>query len=391
MRPNSAIMQTISTKHVLTADYLGTPFGSTSVSYAAAAPFLTWGETGLANTIAMHDAGIKTMTYVTPNRTYGPGTGMYTSDESTFAHTCSGYRVYDSWDGKTEYVMNPASPDMRTLFHNYVEGMLSHGHLDAVFADVAGPLSAYNKYDPFKPGLPCGYSDSSWLSAEIGLKDASPVPVIFNGLSELNGKAPSLSLELLNAEKTLGGTMENCYTSNTLPKESSWLWAVVENTELETAAKNKQFHCYENNTNAASYETDVRMYAYASFLLTYNPKTSVYRSEFKTPSGFHVLPETEFVPLYPMVATPSNVSGLEQRGGTYARQFKYCYLHGSYVGPCAVVVNPDPHYSHPFPYTTYHHTLYISGNDVLEGGIVSSRGAAPPSYLGPEEARIVFL
>ncbi len=39
----------IAQKHLLTGDYLGTPWGTTSVSPAQAAPFLNWAETNVSN------------------------------------------------------------------------------------------------------------------------------------------------------------------------------------------------------------------------------------------------------------------------------------------------------------------------------------------------------
>lgn len=375
--------------HVLTADYLGGTYGTHSISWSSAAPDLTWAFTTIADSTGIHAAGIKTMDYIDPDRT-SVGTPLYTSDSSTFALSCTGARVYDTWDSVTEWVMNPASASMRAIFAAYVASVALHGKFDAVFEDTAGPLSAYAGSDPFSPGYPCGYSDSSWINDEIGLNQSSPLPVIFNGLSKFNDEAPSMSLGLLAGSNTVGGNLEGCYSTTSQPKLWSWIWRADENTELDVAAKNKLFICLAENRAAASSETDQRLYAYASFLLTYDPSTSVYWSEFATTTGLHVMPETGLVTLDPVVSAPANVSSLEQSGGTYARQYGKCYYKGSYVGPCAVVVNSDYSLSHPFPYSQYHHTMTLSGSGVLDGGSVSFSGPAPPSTLPPLEARIVF-
>lgn len=374
--------------HVTTADYLGPPYGTTSVSWSQAAQYLTWAETGTGDADAIAASGMKTMEYEDPNRT-NVGGPMYTSNAATFATTCSGVRVHDQWDGAIEYVMNPASSAMRTVFADYVAQQKALGHFDAIFEDTAGPLSEIQVYDPFYPSLPCDYSDSAWTSAEIGLNQSVPLPVVFNGLSDLNGHSPSLSMGLLAGSNTIGGNFEECYSSNSQLKAPGWYWAATENTELEVTARNKLFECMVGDMNAASSQIDSRIYAYASFLLTYNPSTSVYRTEYATPSGLHVMPESELVPLSPTTAYPSSISALEQSGGTYARQFGQCFLKGVYVGKCAVVVNPNGT-SAPFPYTTYHHTLVISGNGVLDSGTVATDGPAPPSTLGGIEAAIVF-
>lgn len=329
------------------------------------------------------------MTYVAPNRT-ASGNRLYTTDNTTFAHTCDGYRIYDYWDNHDEWVMNPSATSMRNLFAKYVSYLSSQGHLDGLFEDSAGSLKAGEVYHPFYPGLPCSYSDSAWITAEIGLSQAPSVPVIVNALSALNGHLPSVNIALLNGSNTIGANMEDCYSTNSQPKEDGWLWLAVENTELQVAAKGKLFECMLNNNNSASSQLDARLFAYASFLLTYNPSTSVYRTMLHTSSGLHVMPETELVPLQPVASAPYSVTGLEKTAHIYARQYNACYLRGTLVGSCAVVVNTDRYYAHPFPYTQYHHTFVISGGGVLDGGTVSTAGAAPPKSLPALEARIVF-
>ena len=379
--------------HVITADYLGAPWGTTKVAYAAAAPYLDWAETGTADSGAISAAGIKTMMYVDPNRSQsGTGDPMYTSDETTFAHDCRGARVYDTYSSsKRQYVMNQSASSMRALFSSYVKNLTRMGHIDALFEDDGGALSAFAVYWPFN-AMPCDYSDSTWIAEEIGLNTYTSIPLIINGLSGLDGHAPSLALGLITGSEVLGGTYEQCYTSITQPKQDTWLWAAIEDTELSVVNRDKAFQCLGTNTTAAASATDARIYAYASFLLTYSPSTSIYRSEFATSTGLHVMPETAFVPTAPSIASPATISGLEQSGGTYARQYGACYLRGTLIGACAVVVNPDRSSSRAFPYPSsdYHHSLSITGSGVLDGGSVSASGSAPPSSLGPDEAVIAL-
>ena len=376
--------------HVLTADYLGSPWGSNAIAYSTVAHYLTWAETGTPDASAIAAAGIKTMLYTNPNRTTpGVGDELYTTDDSTFAHTCTSGRLYDSKDGVTEWVMNPSSGNLRTLYAGYVRQKQALAHFDAVFEDVAGPLSEFEPYDPFKPGYPCSYTDSAWIDGEIGLAHSSPLPVFANSLSGLNGHSPSLSLALLNDSNTIGATFEECYSWTNQKKAPTWYWAAIENTEIAMAEKHKLFQCLAEDTYSAGSEVDARRYLYASFLLTYDPNTSIYRNEFATASGVHVMPEAELVPLSPVVTEPTAIGALEQPGGTYARKFNACYLRRSYAGPCAVVVNPS-YNTQSFPFTTYHHTLTFSGGGALDGGSVSIDGPAPPSSLPPLEAEIVF-
>jgi hypothetical protein len=147
--------------------------------------------------------------------------------------------------------------------------------------------------------------------------------------------------------------------------------------------------CVLRDLNSASSETDPRIYTLASFLMTYNPSTSILWDQYATPSGFHVEPESQLVVLDPLVAAPSSVSALLQTGGTYGRQYKECFVAGQYVGPCAVVVNSNSTAA-PFPFPQYTHTLVLSGSGVLDGGSVATNGPAPPLTLPGDEAAIVF-
>ena len=376
-------------KHVQTADYLGSSLSRSSVDYASAAPFLTWAETDPANANAITAAGMQTMVYIAPFKG-SPGNALYTSNSSTFALTCSGSRIYDIWDGTQEWAMNPNSSELRTLFANYVNSLLSQGGLNAIFEDNAGSLSAAAVYAPVVPGLPCDYSDSGWLADETSFNQTSPRPVVVNALSDLNGHSPSVNIALLNGSNTIGANMEDCYSTTTQPEEGGWAWQAMENTELQVEARNKFFHCMSNNTSSASSSLPARIYAYASFLLTYDAYIGVYRTEFATPSGFHVLPETEFVPMEPVVGAPSSVASLEVSTNVYARQYNACYLRGELIGACAVVVNMDGFSAHPFPYSQYHHTLALSGSGVLDGGTVSVSGSAPPSRI-PNLGAVIAL
>lgn len=380
----------ISQKHVLTADYLGKPYGTTAVSPTQAAPYLSWAQVEWENADATSGAGIKTQEYADPNRTTaGDGDPFYTSDETTFAHDCYGNRVTVKYaSGLTMYQMNIGASSMQTLFANYVARIASLGHYDAIWEDEPGPLSE-EVYEPFS-AMPCNYSDAEWESYGIALDQASSIPVIINGINLLDKKALSLALTLMTGSNTMGGNYEGCYSTTSHPKMYSWLWTDMENTQLQLENENKLFECQLRDTNAASSNTDARLFAYASFLLTYSPSSSVIWEEYATPSGFHVEPESGLVALQPLQATPATVSSLQTSGGTYARQYAQCYFRGTFVGACAVVVNPDPLYSHPFPLSGYTRSLTLTGGGVLDGGTVSTNGPAPPSTLGPEEAAIVF-
>jgi hypothetical protein len=383
----------ISMTHVLTGDYLGGYYGTHSISWSAAAPYLTWAQTNLADASAIAAAGIKTQDYVDPNRLQGSGDPMWaytTNDEAAFAHTCDGTRVQYLTSAYTQYQTDPSDATYQNSFHNWTASQASQAHFDAMFEDNAGPLTEAQAFGSFSPGLPCNYSDSAWIAAGQAFDQASAVPVILNGIQAFNGSSLSQSLQLLQSTNAIGGNFEHCYSDNNAPKSYGSVWQMTENTELAVGAQKKLFECMLRNTGDGASSVDTRLYAYASFLLTYDPQSSVYWEEFGTSSGLHVFPEQQLVALNPVSATPSDVSSLQVQGGAYGREYGQCYIAGAFVGPCAVAVNPDQNFSKPFPYPQYTHTLVLSGAGVLDGGSMAANGAAPPTYLQPEQAAIVF-
>ncbi|MBV8148642.1 MAG: hypothetical protein JO092_06100 [Candidatus Eremiobacteraeota bacterium] len=366
--------------HLLTADYLGAPYGTSSISWASAAPYLNWAQTTTQDADAVSAAGIKTEYYTDPNDTSNDGDPLYTSNPATFALSCSGSRVTYEYNGKTFYLMNIGSPAMRALYASYVGSITATAHFNGMFEDQAGALNS--------PPYPCNYNNSTWIAYGQQLIQAAPSPIMVGGLEDLNGHNVSLTVGLLSASNAIGGNYEHCYSDDGTPKMHSWVWQAMEDTELEVGQQGKLFRCQLRNDGNAGDNTDARIYALASFLLTYNPSTSILWEEFSTPSGLHVMPESGLVALSP-ATNPSTLSSLQQSGGAYARQFNQCYYRGSSIGACAVVVNPN-YNSVPFPFTQYHHTLYLSGDGVLDGGKLYTSGGAPSSSLPAEEAAIVF-
>lgn len=374
----------IAQKHLLTADYLGGYYGSHSIAWSTAAHYLNWASTNQVDANAISGAGIKTMYYTNPNRTQSTDP-MFTSDETTFAHDCNNNRITTTFNGITQYVMDVRSASLAKLYHDTIASKIAGAHFDAVFQDDDGLLGAY----AISP-LPCNYTDSAWTSGSAAVGSAAPAPVIFNGLSSLNGHNVSASVPWVNNANTLGGNFEHCYSDDAQAKQSAWMWQAVENTELAVAARKALFICMLRDTSDAATQTDARLYALASFLLTYDPGTSMLWEGFGTPSGFHVMPESQLVVLNPKTSTPSDISGLLTSSGVYGREYSSCYIAGAFVGPCAVAVNSDPSLSHAFPYPQYTHSLTISGSGIVDGGSIATNGPAAPTYMPATSAVIAF-
>jgi len=370
--------------HVLTSAWIKQ---SDHISPGPAAPYLDWAAVNGADANAFSAAGIKTILYTDPNRTY-PGQPMYTNDESTFAHDCSGNRITINGRPGPTYQMDPNSPDLVQLWSAWVSWELNGGiHYDAIFDDDAD--SVHNTSAP-----PCGFDQISWSAASNLMNASLNLPVIYNGLGTLADGVtkPPPSIEL--NPTAFGGSLEGCYLNIGLsnPFPIKVVWQNYEETELTMSGLHKLFFCRNLKLTPADTSYAQRMYMYASFLLTYDPGSSVISEKFSTPSNVEVMPESGLVALDPLQPEPADISGLSTAPFTYGRQYADCFLNGLAIGGCAAVVNVDgPKHAHPFPWPgVYNHTLVLQGAGILDGGIASVDGPAPAANIAGTSAEIAI-
>jgi hypothetical protein len=366
--------------HVLTADYLGGYAGTHSVSASQAAPVLSWAEVNIQDANSTSGAGIKTMEYIDPFE-QASSDPLYSS--GAFAHDCSGNNIVVPYD-TSELLMDPGSSTLANALYNWQAGQESQGHLDAFFYDNTDDTWGLTT-------LPCGVTSSTWDSENWSLIAGSNYPVVFNGYG-MNSDAEAL----IGNSNVIGAMLEDAYGQRvdagpTVPYTTGSDWVNNENLQLNAVNVGKLFFCYNTPTSDASYSIQLRLYIYASFLIGYGPSSSVLWEYFYTPSGLHVFPETELVPLDPLISSASSVSSFA-RGGVYVREYANCYLNGSGVGHCAAVVNSSSSSSYYLPSLSqsYSHTLSISGYGILDGGSVSASGPAPPASLPPETGVILI-
>ena len=370
--------------HVLTYDVY-TRAGE--VDPVIAAPYLDYAELPYKDVNAFDAAGIKTILYTDPNRTY-VGQPMYTQDESTFAHDCSGNRITVGHRRYVTYQMDPRSPDLEPLWNNWVYGLLNAGYnYSYIFEDAANNIHNDS-------AVPCGYDEASWTAASNANDTLLGQPILYNGLGTLadgvNNPPPSL---LLNPT-TWGGHLEGCYGNitvvNPLPKTA--VWHNFETSELTMATLQKPFFCRGLSSPPAETAYAQRIYQYASFLLTYDPGTSAISEKFSTASNLSVFPEETLVALQPLIPLPASVNKLKTSHWTYGRQYAACYLAGQLIGSCAAVVNADnPTVSHPFPWPgVYTHTLVLNGSGITDGGTASAAGPPPPDMVPGTSAVIAI-
>lgn len=368
--------------HVLTFAWIE---AKDHVSPTLAAPYLDWAEVQGADANAFSAAGIKTVLYTNPNRTY-PGQPMYTQDESTFAHDCSGNRITILNKPGPTYQMDPTSPHLAQLWQNWVTWATNGNHYDAIFDDSAD--SVHNT-----SALPCEFNQIFWSAASQRMNASLGKTIIYNGLGTLdNVTKPPPAIQL--NPSVFGGMLEGCYGNVTLnnPVPKKAVWYNFETTELTMSAQQKPFVCRGLSQPPAQQAYNLRMYMYSSFLLTYDPSSSIVSEKFTTPSNLSVFPEETFVALNPLVPAPGTVATLQTSQWTYGRQYADCYLWGLPVGSCAAAVNADDaSVPHPFPWSgVYKHTLVLVGAGILDGGIAIVYGPPPPAMIPGASAVIAI-
>lgn len=363
--------------HVPTSDYWAGYAGTKAVPADTAARWLTWAETNVDGSKLIHPAGVKTLLYTDPNRQLQNNDRLWNSDESTFAHDCGGNRIEAHRRG--QFLMDPHSQHLRDLWKHSVERYWNAGQFDAVFNDDANDLELI-------ASQPCNVDRDDWLRTTIDEQRQLGRPVVYNGLEVFNGHDVSRTIGL--NQSAIGGMMERCYAASPRnPKVSGWQWNATENTELQMAREGKYFFCYNNDTSPADQSLDNRLYVYASYLLTYDPRTSVLWEYYATPTRAHVMPEVQFVPFDPVRASVKRIDDLRNGKGVYVREYRNCNLNGTAVGKCIVAVNPDDS-AHDIDLRGYNKMLTVSGSGIFDGGKARIDSRSLPSSLPPQSAVI---
>jgi hypothetical protein len=350
---------------------------------------MTWAMTNSADSVAIKAVGIKTVVYTNPNR-QGPSDPMYTNDETTFAHDCSGKRMFSQMQ-PDHALMEVHSRNLWGLWNSYIQTITIGwgGVFDAIYEDQADNVQ-------YASGQPCNFDWTDWTIASNNMNQSEGVPIIYNSLSLFSGYGPTTGVSpsiALNAT-SIGGEAEGCYTSFNANDEPphKYAWQTFENTEIQMYESGRLFVCGGANEKPAGSAINERQYMYASYLLTYDPNTSMISEHFQTFTQFQVEPESQLVALQPLTGEPSDISSLLQSTGAYGREYGACYVRGNYVGKCAAVVNSEGiGYYKNFPWPgKYKHTLVLTGGGVLDGGTIQTNGPPPPATLNGEQAIIAF-
>ncbi|HET9097862.1 MAG TPA: hypothetical protein VFN37_14465 [Candidatus Baltobacteraceae bacterium] len=373
----------------MTADILygygGTP---TSTSLASVKPYVSWVQTDASYAAQIRAAGIKVDVYTNFWRNYAtdnPSVG-YNDLKPGGAHAaaealdCSGTPIVDAayGGGYESDARSSAAAGHAQVVASYRLGEFGANY-DALFSDDTGAVGGV--------ALPCGFSQSAYVSATNAVDQSLAVPMFVNTLGA--GSYPDDQVGYAQASNVIGAMCEECYAaynSSTVDYAiGGAVWQHTEDAEIAMVSSHKIFWDYARAIGDPSAETGLRNFIYASFLLTYDPSYAMLQEAFKSASRFPVMPETGLVPMNP-VSTASTVGGYA-RGSVYMRDFGACYYRGTSIGTCAVVVNPTGS-SVSIPANSYAHAMSLSGGGVLDGGSAAFTAPAVTS-LGPDSAAVL--
>jgi hypothetical protein len=318
--------------------------------------------------------------------------------ESWF-HDSAGTRVRrgDSYTRQYQEFLNPASSDARRAVVTWMNGYLAKSpSLNFFFSDDSGSTlhgpdgsAATGMFYGFNaPGVEVT-TDAAWIAGESALFSAAPRQLILNGG---DGFGPAYDGAFLKNPNVAGANHEGCFNSasyNGRVSDKGGAWQGQANGLLADLPFHKYSFCMMNGAPTPA----ARLYALASWWLTYDPDYSVAAPIAPAADGNAVFPEFDIVPSRPRTSAGSSISQLA-RGGVYIREFALCYQAGVPLGPCAAVVNPSATVrSIPPLGIRYSRALVLGAASSASGGraawITLSAGQRSVSTLGPVQAMIL--
>jgi hypothetical protein len=306
-------------------------------------------------------------------------------DESAWFHDKDGARVhhYVPGDGQYQEAVNPASRAALRAWHDFTAEVHRRAPaIDFIYADdsggpmLAGDMSPQSSefYGYNAAGVEITNNDV-FRDAEIAYLRQSVLPEIVNGSDPISG-LPAYNGAYLRQPFILGAAHEGCFRyEKGLKTNERDLWRDQADSLLSNTVLHRWAICimYGRPTPLT------RVYALASWWITYDPQWSVAAPIDPIPNQSSLLPEFGIVPRFPITTAVARVRGLRTASGAYVREFRGCYQYRVFIGGCAAVVNPtDRTVPLPMLTGTYHRLLTLNDADVMHGGIATWQpGSAP--------------
>ncbi|MHB8356125.1 MAG: hypothetical protein ACYDDQ_05495 [Vulcanimicrobiaceae bacterium] len=315
--------------------------------------------------------------------------------ESAWLHGSDGLRLRrgDAYTHQYQEILNPASVYAQAAYHNYTLSLAESSPIDFFFADDSGsPLDGPDGtphsglFYRFNGAATEIAGARAWIAGEDALLNAAARPVIINGGGPEG--APAYGGAFLRDPNVIGQNHEDCFSqegSSGLMSARDRVWQKMENGLLAVT----RMHVYAICMMKGPPTPANRIYALASWWLTYDPHWSVAATVVPAPDGHSIFPEYAIVPREPVQTIGTNISTLRQ-GGVYVREFAACYQDRVPIGRCAAVVNPSPDAPSAMPRLTVAYGLHlVLGRRSAFAGGRAAWQAGVPGVLAPLSALIL--
>jgi hypothetical protein len=273
----------------------------------------------------------------------GPIGNLVAADESAWMHDAHGARINRFVSDHYQYqeALNVMSASAQRAYAQTAAAVAAQSPLlDGYQADdsgssfSSGTLGSNLYYRFSAPGVEIP-SDQAYIAAETAMLAAAGKPVLING-GDPSTWGPAYNGVFVDLPTVMGQMFEGCFNNDIVglytdasaqfQRESDGLLAVQQHKKLALCLPTG------DATSPAR-----RLYAYAAFMLTFDPAYSVYGMNQKQSDGESLYPETQLFPQQPL-RTATEIGQLKV-GGVYLREFGSCSIGGSAIGPCAAVVN----------------------------------------------------
>ena len=304
----------------------------------------------------------------------------YQLPENAWIHSADGARIQRYADPHFHYqeALNPAAPATQRFYHEFTGELLRRApKLDYFFADDAGGTLALQYYRFSAPGVEL--NDAALVAGRRALFAAAQRPVFING-HDPSTWLPAYGGALLTAPNVAGEVHEGCFDADDygLLSDAADRWRKEADSLLFNTSRERYALCLIQGTMAP----DHRLYAMASWWMTYDERWSIAGPVNKGPDGYAIFPEYDIVPRVPRESAGLAVGSL-RRSGLYVREFAACYQRSHPIGPCAAVVNPSATpLALPAFAARYDQALHLDAEGVIRGGRARWEAGVPARIDG---------
>ena len=235
----------------------------------------------------------------------GPIGNLVARDESAWLHDARGARVHRFVSARFQYqeILRVGSPSARRAYARTTAAILAHSPLlDGFEADDSGGTitSGDGRFgsnlwgDFYAPGVEFR-TDAEWIAGESAMLASAGRPVFLNG-ADPNWQ-PAYGGRFLDLPFVLGQQFEGCFNNGGGYRytERDDAFRKEANGILAVQAHHKSAYCYPTGDTSPEH----RLYAYAAWLLVFDPHWSVYEMTVAQVDGHALYPETELVPRDP--------------------------------------------------------------------------------------------